>query len=236
MKRVFLTVSVVFNLNLALFAQTKVEFEKFIGKFPVYDNYPYIRSQDYDKMTIPGKRAGRIDEIHLKTFIYDQGIKMIDMGCGVENFEEYVGDIQFPHTDSAYLVTIFPTLIDACGEGLLLVSYSKYDYKIRDTLWIDSDRRLPVIKIDDNMEIPRHLTIESISTKDSIYVEKEIDYYLRELNPRHSKRVKVTKFYTTYKITTGGKFVIIRERKEDEILDTFSYNLDKILHEKGINF
>jgi len=42
-----------------------------------------------------------------------------------------------------------------------------------------------------------------------------------------TKKIKEVTYYLTYKITTGGKFVKIRETKEVEILDPIANQLEE---------
>jgi hypothetical protein len=221
MRKILLLITLV-SFCLTAWSQTQAEFEKFVKLFDLYD-YPHVMSTDFKKMTKVNTGAGIIDEKLLKMFVYDQGIKPVALYCNPEDFRSYESYIQFPSTDSVFLLTLCPEMRDpACREGFLLATYSKYNYQLQDTLWIYLEGALESQYIDEQ-QVVCHLNIESMLTEDSICVTRTESHYLRFNNvPRkqkQSKNIKETVYNTTYKMTVGGKFIVMKDEKKDEILD-----------------
>jgi hypothetical protein len=215
-----------------IYAQTgsKQQFEQFLQKFDL-NNYPIVVSDNYEKRTkIIKTQNGMMDEKLLNLFVYGQGIKKVGLACDIGSFQSYFSYFQLPATDSVYVVALTPDMKDAvCGEGLLLVTYSKLNNQFQDTLWFALRSALNPQYID-NQKVVCNLDIEeSIIANDSIYLERKEAYYLRFNNVpkggQYSKKIKSSHIYTTYQMTVGGKFIKIRERREDEILDTIANKL-----------
>jgi hypothetical protein len=223
MKRFFLFLMIL-NAS-SIYAQTgsKQQFEQFLQKFDLND-YPIVFSFDFSKMTeVIKTQGGVVDEKLLNLFVYGQGIETDDYLIG------YNAYIQLPPTDSAFVLTLNQSMSDpAFGEGLLLTTYSKVDYRIKDTLWVFLRDGMVAQYIDDQ-KVTGRIEIESLLTKDSICTERKKIYYLKYNNvPKgslSSKKIKITTYFTTYQMTVGGKFIKIRERREDEILDTIANKL-----------
>jgi hypothetical protein len=226
---IMLTVFVFGNIN----AQTKTDFEKFVNSFyPVYP-YPYAESLYSERSTKVNTVSAEIDMRLYDLFIKKQ-IRPVALYCQQEDFESYWAYIQLPQTDSVYVLILSPEMRNpACGEGSLLATYSKYNYQLQDTLWIFvSGKMLPQYL--ENQKIDCYVEVESILNQDSIYVTRNEYNRLRFNNvPRgepSSKRIKTTTFYTTYKMTVGGKFIKLREKREDEILDPIAEKLKEPEH------
>jgi hypothetical protein len=174
-----------------------------------------------------------IDEYLLKTFVYGQGIKPVALGCELKDFVSHEAYFQFPPTDSVVVVVFSPEMRDpACGEGTLLATYSKYNYQLQGSLWISMRGGLTPQYIDDQ-KIICNLDIESVVTEDSIYIERKETHSLRLNNvPRGQSRwrdLKTTIYKITYKMTVGGKFIKIKEDRNDEILDPLADKLKEPL-------
>jgi hypothetical protein len=194
MRKIFLfTLLICLSLNVE--AQTQTEFEKFINSFTLCP-YPFVDSYDKTRTKI-NAIAETIDESLLKTFVYGQGIKPVQMYCKLKDFVAY---IQFPPTDSVVVVVLSPYMRDpACGEGSLWATYSKHNYQLQDTLWTSMRGGLTPQYIDDQKFVC-DLIIESTATADSIYIERKESYYL-QLSVKEYQKLKTT----TYKMTVGGK-------------------------------
>jgi hypothetical protein len=230
MKKVFLfTLLICLSLNVE--AQTQTEFENFINSFTLCP-YPFVDSYDKTRTKV-NATAGAIDESLLKIFVYGQGIKPVALGCELKDFVAYDSYIQFPPTDSVVVVVLSPDMRDpACGEGSLLATYSKHNYQLQSTLWISMRGGLTPQYIDDQ-KVVCNLDIEGIVAEDSIYLERKETHYLRLNNvPRgqsRSRKLKTTIYKITYKMTVGGKFIKIREDRNDEILDPLADKLEEPL-------
>jgi hypothetical protein len=227
MKKYILLITLIF-VQTKVIAQTQTEFENFLHIFKLC-NYPHVASEDYEKMTKINISPNTIDEKLLQTFVYDQGIKPVALNCNQEDFLTYESYIQFPPTDSAYLITLVPEMRSPmCRSGLLLVTFAKNNYKLQDTLWISFEGRLEPQYID-GQRIGCTLDIESKLIEDSIYVTRTESHFFRLNNvPKgqvRSKKIKETIYNTTYKMTVGGKFVIINDKKTDKIIDTLAEKL-----------
>jgi hypothetical protein len=214
-------------------SQSQVEFEKFLKLF-YQCNYPHTASTDYSKNTSVDTGAQSVDDKNLYNLFIGKHIRSVALNCSIQDFEAYYPYIQFPPTDSVYVLILSPEMRDpSCGQGCLLATYSKYNYQLRDTLWISLDGALSPQYIDEQ-KVVCGFDIESVLTKDSICVETIESYYLRFNNvpkgqPR-SKQIKETKFNTTYKMTTGGKFIKLREKREDDIIDPIASRLKEPVH------
>jgi hypothetical protein len=204
-----------------------VKLNDFISLFDLCD-YPIIISDDYSKSTKISASIRSINENLLQQFVYDQGIKKVRLACNLNSFQTYFTYFQLPQTDSAFIVTLLPDMKDAaCGEGILLVTYSKSHHHVQDTLWISLRSALEPQYID-NKKIVCNLDVESTLTNDSISMDKTESFYLRHEygSGIPTKKVKTTTYHIIYKMTQGGKFIKIRERKEDEILDPIANKLE----------
>jgi hypothetical protein len=186
-------------------------------------------SFDFSTRTKVADKNGILDENMLRTFVYGQGIKPVPISCKLEDFEAYDCYIQFPPTDSVFALVLSPDMRDpVCGEGSLLVTYSRYDYQLQGSLWISLRGAARPQHIDDQIFTCR-IDIESIVAEDSICMERIETHYLRsDRAPKGQSRFKKLKIITynmVYKMTVGGKFIKIREDKKEEIIDPLA---DKI--------
>jgi hypothetical protein len=227
MKKSFLLIMLFFTYFFT-WSQSQTEFEKFVDLFYLC-NYPYIDSYDYDKMTKVNTTAIDIDEDLLNTFVYGQGIKPVPISCKLEDFEAYDCYIQFPSTDSVFALVLSPDMRDpSCGEGSLLATYSKYNYRLQGSLWISLRGAARPQHIDDQV-FTCNIDIESVVTEDSICLERKETHCLRfDRAPKGQSRFKKLKIITynmVYKMTVGGKFIKIKEDKKEEIIDPLA---DKI--------
>jgi hypothetical protein len=233
MKKLLLILLLMFLGLAAAVAQSQDEMEKFIKLFyPV--TYPFVASEYPSRGTDVGSGLREMDENMYKIFVQKSNIKPVALRCELEDFLYYSCYIQFPQTDSVYILVLSPEMRDpACRCGSLMVTYSKHTFKLQDTLWISVEGKLDQHYID-NQKIICGLEVESILTNDSINVTRIVSYFLRFNNvPRgepSSKRIKTTTFHTTYKMTVGGKFIKLREKRDDEILDPIAEKLKEPEH------
>jgi hypothetical protein len=231
MKRVFLSSALILTCTV-VWSQIQTKFAEFVNTFPSC-NYPFIMSFDFSIRTKIDHYVHPTDEDLLKTFVYGQGIKPVALGCELKDFVAYDSYFQFPDTDSVVVVVLSPDMRDpACGDGSLLATYSKHNYQLQDALWISMRGGLTPQYIDDH-KVVCNLDIESVIAEDSIYIERKETHSLRLNNvPRgqsRSRKLKKTTYKITYKMTAGGKFIKIREDRNDEILDPVANKLKEPL-------
>ena len=161
----------------------------------------------------------------------NQGIRPVPLGCYLEDFVSYASYIQFPHTDSVYLLVLIPRMIEPqCGGGNLLVSYSRYTNQLQDTLWVSYAGGFEISRTSDQ-QIICSVDIESVLAGDTIFLERKHTYVVRigDLSSRYrSIRVKIAEYQYKYLMTVGGQFKQISVNRKEEILDE---ELVKILEE-----
>ena len=209
------------SIQWMVYAQTEPDFEKFISEFP-YVNYPYVASEDWAKMTKVDAYAQTIEKKFHEKFVIGQGIKPVGLGCSLKEFVAYKSYIQLPSTDSVYLLVLSPEMTDpACRGGDFLVTYSKFNQQLQDTLWISYQGGFEISRTSEQQKICG-VDIESVLTGDTIFLERKHTYVVRigDLRSKYkSFKAKITIYQYKYVMTVGGRFKQVSVNRKDEILN-----------------
>jgi hypothetical protein len=211
MKTIKLTI-VYLSIGLSVSAQVSEELKKYLSCFPMHD-YPFNFSQDYNQRTKVNTSAKPLPKDLLQTFVYDQGIKPHAWACGVDWFYTYDSYLQFPAINGFYMLVISGDIKPPCGESTYLLSYDATG-KLTDTLLVSAEGFTKMVP--GNRKNEEFFTVESVITRDSIYVERR-DKVGEFIETGNSRKYRQLTYIYTYRLNEKGKFAKIRERKKDEI-------------------
>ena len=220
MKRILIILNLI-CVQWMVFAQSESDFKNFVNLFPLV-KYPYTASDDFRRMTRVDAVIRTIDASFYEKFVSGQGIKPVALGCFLEDFVAYRSYIQLPATDSVYLLVLVPEMNNpACGGGSLLVTYSRFNHQLQDTLWISFNGGIELSRTSDQ-QIICSIDIESVLTGDTIFLERKHTYVVRIGDLSSSFRsfiVKISTYNYKYVMSVGGRFKQISASRKDEILD-----------------
>jgi len=184
-------------------------FMQFEARFGL-SGYPFIFSNDYDKMTKPGVYSNSLPENMQEEFIYSQGIKPFTFICDMESFGGFRSYIKFPQGNNIYLFVVTLDLEPGCGEAVYLLTYSD-NYQLIDHIMVRAVGQF--VDIDQRRKV---IFIESVLTEDSINVtRRERLLPFKVLEDRVEFEVIYYDF--TYIINEEGKFVLIREERSEGV-------------------